>query len=283
MTSSRPNTQASLKRRVEEALAKRLFRQDLPPPQWPKRPSYTLRAEDILVSGVDLEEIRPDLTRGGGSELNARKGQPPKFHAAHSSSALAVNTLGPYRKNPTALVFAGRSRFTLLEFEYPCPTGAGRGTANLDVLLKGDGVILGVESKLTESLSRKRARFSKKYERVVNEVADKSWRAVYEALVSKPNLYEHLDAAQLIKHYLGLRRRFRVGRVALVYLFWEPLNATAFEVYQKHAGEVAGLERRLRGSEIPLLSLRYSELWQELSQGNPAHVTRLRERYAFPI
>ncbi len=60
-------------------------------------------------------------------------------------------------------------------------------------------------------------------------------RYVHEAgarRISSPpgqrTLYRHLDAAQLIKHYLGLPNTFPGRDVTLLYLFWEPADAADF-------------------------------------------------------
>jgi len=47
-------------------------------------------------SSVTKDAIRKDLTGRGGSELLGPSGGPPKFHAAHSSAALAANTFSPF-------------------------------------------------------------------------------------------------------------------------------------------------------------------------------------------
>jgi hypothetical protein len=80
-----------------------------------------------------------------------------------------------------------------------------------------------------------------------------------------------------------LRRRFPAGPVSLVYLSWEPLNATAFEPYREHALEVEKLCAKSAGANIPLISLRYCQLWEELEQINPRHAARMRERYACAV
>ncbi len=64
--------------------------------------------------------IQGDLTNGAGDELGTsrggRVGVPPKFCAAHSSSALAVNAFGPWRNDPRSLPLGGMNGFISIQF-----------------------------------------------------------------------------------------------------------------------------------------------------------------------
>ena len=154
------SVESRLRRKIQKTLADRLFKENQSAKKY-SYANYVLHPEEVLVPEVEFQPIREDLEKGGGGELEDQDDRPPKFHAAHSSSALAANTFGPYRNSPEGLTVAGHTGFRKLKFEYQCETGAGRGIANLDVLLKGDDVILGVESKLVETLSKKRQAFRK--------------------------------------------------------------------------------------------------------------------------
>ena len=274
--------ESTLKSKIQKALAERLFKQN-PKARKFLFPDYVRSPEEVLVPEVEFQPIREDLEKGGGGELNPWPDRPPKFQAAHSSSALAANTFGPYRNGPERLTLAGHSGFTDLQFEFQCPTGAGRGIANLDVLLNGNNIVLGIESKLVETLSKKKASFSKKYHKVFDNEKNAAWMGIFKTLDKKTNLYDYLDAAQLVKHYLGLRQKFKKERVSLVYLYWEPTNAKKFKIYQKHSNEINELVQQLSGADIPLLAISYSELWKEMEASNPEHVARLRERYEFSV
>ena len=70
------------------------------------------------------------------------------------------------------------SGFQSLQFEFQCPTGAGVGKANLDALISSSDGTVAIESKLTEILNAKAAKFSFKYDRVVEEVADRPWKTL---------------------------------------------------------------------------------------------------------
>src|ERR1035437_8816156 len=58
---------------------------------------YVAHASQNLVEGVRLADFEADLRQGDGNEMEG------KFRAAHSSSALAVNTFAPFRTRPDKL------------------------------------------------------------------------------------------------------------------------------------------------------------------------------------
>jgi hypothetical protein len=71
---------------------------------------YVQRTVDALLptfSTATRAAIEADLGGKGGSELVARADGRAKFHAAHSSAALAANTFGPFLREHTAVPFAG--------------------------------------------------------------------------------------------------------------------------------------------------------------------------------
>ena len=60
-----------------------------------------------LIEGVKAEDFAEDLACAAGNELVSQDGKPEKFCAAHSSSALVVNSFGPFRNHPERLSWAG--------------------------------------------------------------------------------------------------------------------------------------------------------------------------------
>ena len=57
--------------------------------------------------------------------------------------------------------------------------------------------------------------------------------------------YTRLDAAQLVKHYLGLKVSYPQQTRVLVYLYWEPTNAGGMDAYKRHRLEVEDFARRV--------------------------------------
>jgi hypothetical protein len=105
------------------------------------------------------------------------------------------------------------------------------------------------------------------------------------ALADVPEFF-HLDAYQLIKHYLGIEREFPNRPLELVYLYWEPRNAVDFPVFARHRQEVVRFAELVSEDEIcGFTSLSYADHWYELEELGSApawlqaHVGALRTRY----
>lgn len=83
--------------------------------------------------------------------------------------------------------------------------------------------------------------------------AHATWRGEYQRLVEDPHRYRHLNAAQLLKHYLGVRSQFPDRRVTLAYLYWEPINAHEIAACSIHAAELAEFEKNVRDPTVRFL------------------------------
>jgi hypothetical protein len=181
-----------------------------------------------------------------------------------------------------------------LRFEVKLPIFARPvGAPNLDLLLRRDALChYAIESKCTEYLTPKAAAFSKSYGPVYASVAHPSWRALYTKLCAQPSAYELLDVAQLLKHYLGLKKE-RSGYVqgaapsTLLYLFWEPEDADRWPVFNDHRQEIAAFARALDDPEVRFQWLSYRELWGVwFTSGDEelrSHVASLRHRYGVSL
>jgi hypothetical protein len=240
---------------------------------------YALRSELNLVPGVRLEDIQADFAQGSGNELEG------KFRAAHSSSALAANTFGPWRKNPQALSLLGKTGFTSLQFERQCPTGLGGIPPNLDLVIVGPDVVIGVESKFLETLAPKQPRFTASYKPENLPQMEPRWAELMASLKAGPEQY--LDGAQLVRHYLGLRNQpeFKGRKIILLNIFWEPENWADFPEYRQHRQELAAFQAAIKDSEVIFVWMTYPELWRywEALGLFPDHVRNLRARYGLSI
>jgi len=153
--------------------------------------------------------------------------------------------------------------------EHQCPTGLRGKAPNLDLIAYRDGGVVAVESKCTEYLNPTRAGFSAAYDRLAPAMDD-HWRTLFDQLKAEPVAYSCVDAAQLVKHYLGLRHTFPGQAVTLLYLFWEPTNAPEFPVFAQHRAELVAVQRVLDGADIPLVVSSYAGLWREWQQASTA-------------
>ncbi len=91
---------------------------------------YCQRAEDNLIAGVGLGDFEANLRAGAGCELDGH------FMAARSSSALAVNTFGPFKRAPETLPLFEVIGVRELCFEKKLPTGLGGTPPHLDVWIE---------------------------------------------------------------------------------------------------------------------------------------------------
>jgi hypothetical protein len=191
------------------------------------------------------------FTRGSGAELLAHGARPSKMCALHSSAALAVNVFDHWTdRDPAAIqrALGIDSQIVSIAFEEKFETGLPGSPPNLDVALElASGAVVGIESKFTEWLTRKRASrrpFKEKYfEGGVEPWAERGLhgcQGLVNAMRAGEAVFRHLDAAQLLKHALGLATQ-RPGRCGLRYLFLDiscPSSARHREELERFAERV---------------------------------------------
>jgi hypothetical protein len=249
---------------------------------------YARRLEDNLVSTLTpatIQRVRAEFGGGAGDELGGAR---PKLHAAYSSAALAANAFGAWRNSEAdigQLSLAGVRGFQSMRFEERCATGLPGIPPHLDVLATGRHVV-GIESKCTEHLSDKAAAFRPSYERAFFEAAP-SWGQRYRDALD-PGAYRLLDVAQLLKHYLGLRRRFAGTPTTLLYVYWEPSSPEVAPEFARHRDEIERFADGLEDPGVTFAAQSYAELWSDWErQPTPPwlrdHVAELRRRYVVEI
>ena len=283
-----------LRSRAELAAMERL-RLTRPDVRWREvAAGYLADWRDNLIEGVAAADVEADLRRGAGNELTDQPDEPSKFCAAFSSSALAVNTFAPFRLRPERLSLAGVTGFDAIELEYPCDNGLVGTNPHFDLFARTATTVIAVESKFLEPLQQKPAQFSDQYARPFMgsvdrpRIAEEPWARMYARLRSDPQTYRHLDAAQLVKHYLGLRHSFATLERTLVYLYWEPANAADLAVYRDLRLEINDFAAAVAGCDTRFVALSYPSLWVEWQQNRACvdmsqHLERLRQRYAFGL
>ena len=243
---------------------------------------YVSEASQNVIEGVHFEDFEGDLRQGDGNELEG------KFRAAHSSSALAINTFASFKANPAELSLPGGSGFTDLHFERKCPHGlVGRRSPNLDVVADGPNGVVAIESKCLEPLTPHKAEFAPAYDAEIGyQRRQSAWFREMQRLVENPHSYHWLDAAQLVKHAFGLAYTFPKQPVTLLYLFWEPSNPDEYPYFAEHRAEVTRFAASITGTDEPkFVSISYPELWKlwdshEEPTWLSVHVGHLRKRYA---
>ena len=253
---------------------------------------YTAKLDDNLVTPLDqanVRLIRQEFGAGAGGEL---AGARPKLHAAHSSAALAINVFAPWRndaKDLPLLPLGDERGVRSMTFEFRCPTGLRGTPPHLDLVAEGPARVLAVESKCIEYLTKHDGSpFRDSYKKRVSKLAHGSWQSIYKRMVDGSAVFHHLDAAQLVKHYLGLKNTFPDVPVTLFYIYWEPENPGAERAFANHRAEVESFARGLADPRVRFEAMSYPELWSRWERVTEpawvtAHVAALRERYLVRI
>jgi len=251
---------------------------------------YVINLDDNLYQPLK-GEVLEQFKAGDGNELRC------KMRALHSSSALAVNSFLPWLYN-SALSFLSLDRFHGFQniiFEAKLNTGASNRRANLDLLCWNDNTYVGIESKFGEILGSKKKDLSDKYAKP--RALDSLLKPIRKEIVK----FEYLDAAQLVKHFLGLRnmaeeKNSKGLKFVLMYLFWEPENWRRFEEYKEHRNEIkqfrrdviAKLNAQKGKQKVQFVSKGCFELWKDWQKPTQKkwqkkHMKYLLDRYCFKL
>lgn len=240
---------------------------------------YTYQLEDNLFQVLSTQSIN-DFKSGHGNEFGG-EGERGKMQALHSSSALVCNVFEYWRDSDSDGIASvcGADRGMSIRFEKQNRTGL-KGTApHLDVEFTHPGNIpLAVESKFTEPYRKEgTSNFASSY-------------------FKKPGLWDHfphceqlaieifkgdtvflrLDAAQLLKHVLGLMRAYPSG-FTLLYLWYKVPSREA----TVHEDEILLFSDRII-SEVDFRHMTYQDLFgriKRIPDVNPVYISYLEERY----
>jgi len=249
---------------------------------------YCRKLQDNLFQKLD-EDTRHDFEEADGGELYG------KMNAVHSSSALACNFFDYWRgaedSSPLAEALEFHAKIHNLEFEGKFNNGVSRIPPNLDVVLtRPDQTILAIESKFTEPFSGsnnknhlKQAYFSGGKKRW-SELGLSGCQKLAKEL-GQEHCYEHLDAAQLLKHMLGLANCEKDW--TLLYLWFNPGGPEAEchrEEIEQFIDEVSRDGGKVGGGGV-IRAMTYQDLFKSMSENldgkHEAYRKYLEERY-FP-
>jgi hypothetical protein len=197
----------------------------------------------------------------------------------------------PWIGREDSLRLAGINAFDSLAFEVRFPTGLKGNPPNLDVCAEAGRRVVAVESKCTEHLLLHRADFPASYDAVVDDLADATWRELYQRLKADGECLASMDAGQLVRHYLGLRRAVDEGAIdqaTLLYLYWEPANADDVAACLAHRQAVEEMIGAVSDATVALAAMSYRTLWSDWAlQDGPdwliEHLAALRARYDVDI
>lgn len=229
------------------------------------------------ISPARWAMIKAQLEGGDGGELNVgRDGARPKFCSAFLSCALAVNTFGPLVDTPALPIPGVGPLMPPARFEAQRTAGTRGYKPNLDVVFEPpDEDWVYFESKCLEYLRPHNTGFSSAYLRQADGLLAPRTARIYAELfddLQQHGGYRLLAVAQLPKHFLAARLAAADSRqVALVYLYWEPLDAADHPVFALHRAEAKRLARELEDGRVTLRPISYPELWEAWDDPAPVH------------
>ncbi len=263
--------------------------------QWARTAGKSVNAGCVLSLKENLfqsmnAETQRELESGAGNETGTAPHSTgrPKMTSLRSSSVLAVNFFDAMRDgdlHPLGRALDLDFAPTRLRYEEKRRHGlAGGIPPHLDVFLESDGgENVGIESKFAEIYDSaptkhkvlKPGYFSHQQNRW-EELGLPMCQRLADSLADEPS-YQRLDAAQLLKHILGLAHHDPrpVGGVRLVYL-WYDIPSAESEV---HAREVVQFAQTV-ASELLFVPLTYQQLFAKLEDTLvKPHRDYLRARY----
>lgn len=226
------------------------------------------------MPGVPGPEVEAIFNAAAGSEIATGK-----FDSPESSAALAANAFGFFLRRaadlpplPGCTGETWPARSLMLEVVVRFPWRGGLHPV-LDCLVTTPSAFIGIESKRFEPYRTKRASsLSDAYWRPVWGERMKRYQSIRDGLREFPDLYSHLDAAQLFKHAFALRAavhrkpEFRGLAPILFYVYAEPetwprSGEPVDEVAKaQHLEEIGRFAVTVAGDEVRFISCSYRRL-----------------------
>lgn len=252
----------------------------------PNPSGYLTTIEENLFQPLN-EDTKIAFDNGSGLELQDTPSYPAKMKALHSSSALAVNFFDHWiGKNTSALTTALglNSKIVTIKFEEQFPTGLPGNPPNLDIVLElANGHIIGIESKFSEWLSKKLAvdsPFKPKYfpegqDLWANKFLPKAQKLA-EAISRGKEIFNYLDAPQLLKHALGMATKLdQEFSLFYIYFDWPSYES------ETHHQEINRFTALIDGS-LKFQAMSYQQLFALLVKKNgtdKSYINYLKTRY----
>jgi restriction endonuclease-like protein len=255
------------------------------------RPAYVTKLEDNLFEPLD-PTTRESFERGDGNEIG---GNPSKMQALHSSAALSVNVFQYWQSKQVSVIASACglcrkgsivSEEIVFEDKYLIDDDLDKfpKAPNIDVVFHN-----------SDSTSFKRfaveCKFSEAYSSRIHSGLKPAYLDLVQLWSDIPNLYNfaksicpnenfiYLHSAQLIKHILGLKRRFGKSGFRLLYLWYDVLGKDG----AIHRDEIEKFSRIAKADSIYFHAMSYQELIlimsKEHRQAHPNYIKYLSERY----
>ena len=256
------------------------------------RKTYTKTLNENLFEPLS-KQTKKDIENGDGGELRGNDTSSPKMHALHSSSAIGVNFLQYWNKKSVSdLAYAlglcqkGNSCPEKIKFEQKYKINKSFGTSpNIDaVIINNENCkfkAFGIECKFTEAYSSSHPGLKEKY---ITDIQDQ-WKDIPElfklgkSLCPNDNLYNHLHPAQLIKHILGMKKKYGKTKFKLLYLWYDAIGHEG----SNHRKEIEAFSQIAKKDYINFSAISYQELIAKINanlyDGNEKYINYMMERY----
>jgi hypothetical protein len=239
------------------------------------RLAYTKKLEDNLFRPLE-PKVREYFEGGDGGELKATPGKTLKMHAVHSSSALTVNIfqywliINQIPAIAAACGFCNKSNKSSIkikfETKFPIDPKFPR-SPNIDVIFENSDEsrfkAFAIECKFSEAYSsRGHSGIDPKY-----FISDEFWtdlpnlKCFSRTISPRDTSFQYLHSGQLVKHILGLRKRYGKSRFRLLYLWYDCLGLPG----SKHREEIEVFTKVTKSDNIKFHALSYQELIFKLS------------------
>lgn len=276
-----------------------------------KDKNYLETIEDNLFPIDETKGLRPEnikaYNKGGGSETKTITHR-PKMSALHSSSALVVNLFQYWQNqeiNKTPLLIAlglvndnDKVGDVKIKFEEKLQIKYVKfGTPNLDVMIEFGDKIIAIESKFTEPYINESDKNSKMQDSYIEK--ESLWRGIphIEKLANAIHAQNYqienckikesidnlrktkrLDAAQLIKHILGLRtdneKISKDKKITLLYL-WYDVPST--EEAKEHQEEIEAFASIAKADGINFRHITYQKVIENLNKEEDKNIENFKE------
>lgn len=256
------------------------------------RPAYTTNLDQNLFKPLDLD-VRKSFEQGDGNEIC---GDPAKMQAVHSSSALGVNVFQYWQRIKQVSVIASACGFCrkgntvsekiVFEDKYPVDDDLNKFpiAPNIDVVFHNSDSSrfkrFAVECKFSEAYGLQKHSGLKPAYLELNKLWSDipNLRGFAEKICPNEN-FTHLHSAQLIKHILGLKRRFGKSGFRLLYLWYDVLGKEG----AVHRDEIETFSKKVKSDGIYFDAMSYQELIlvmsKEYRQKHANYIKYLSERY----
>jgi hypothetical protein len=237
------------------------------------RLAYTQKLSDNLFEPI-LPEIEKSFKKGDGGELD---GNPPKMRAVHSSSALGVNIFqywlskNQIPKIAAACGFCNKTNKSSQNIKFETKFEISKKfpfKPNIDVTIENFPQsrfkVFAIECKFSEAYSSQHhSGIDPKYldlENIWNDVP--ILHSFSKKISPEDNRFKHLHAAQLVKHILGLKKKYGKNKFRFLYLWYDCLGHEG----SKHREETEEFTKKAKADNIYFHALSYQELIIKLSK-----------------